>query len=327
MGSCRKSARVRELEARVKTLEKALEGFTSVPPPPVPAVTTESGTSYDPPPSDESTQMIQDIMEKMALSEPPATTDLIARFFETGWTSVPCNVMIDVPPCPSAPVDASQREPRLLKHPSLFDLMTVLNQYRTSEPEVPHEPIAEDVEEEEKPTPCDTKDEIETKDKKEVAKPNFIRNIKSKKVNDLSTIDEDMVKRPPMVFDSAVVKKTPTRLGKLINGVFGREAKDARTTGKVDEDLLYHLRLYSAFQPRTMAMANSLKMRALRFIDDHNSTNLTSFAQYELIIASVTEAMIPGKMELTFRKRMEEEATSLDSINSYFRSGRLSKEA
>nr|QQP18779.1 hypothetical protein 1 [Soybean thrips tombus-like virus 2] len=175
------------------------------------------------------------------------------------------------------------------------------------------------------PEPLPKKTPVETKDDKPVVDkfPNYIGNVKSVKFNEHSTVDKETIERPPFVTELVPTFKTPGKLRKFINVTFGLPPKEARTSYKVDEDLLHRLRLYAAFQPRTMSLANSLKMRAIRYFDDHNATNLTSAMQYRLIMNSVTEACKHTQEEVDFRKTMKEEAHVMKDLDAYFRQAHL----
>lgn len=148
---------------------------------------------------------------------------------------------------------------------------------------------------------------------------NKILNAKSIKQNCFSTIPEEINTKPPMVFDKAVVTKKPGLVGRFSDLILGPKMRLARTHGRVDEDLLARLRTYSAFMPRTMSLAQSLKMRAIRFLDEYNCTNLTTTAQMELIVCTVAEAMCISEVEKTFVKRMNETQKERERYNSYFR--------
>lgn len=161
-----------------------------------------------------------------------------------------------------------------------------------------------------------------TKNKQEMV------NIKTIKNNSEARKGTDLEKKPDFAFDNHAVrvykppffsKRCMQRYYRPVH-LFNREAV---TNGRVDTDLVYNLKLYSAFQPRTISLANSLKMRAIRWMNDFNMSDVISSQEmYEIVINSVVEAMQIDVNEKRIKKR-DEQDNQFKSWNEYFRSGPL----
>lgn len=62
---------------------------------------------------------------------------------------------------------------------------------------------------------------------------------------------------------------------------------------KTDQDLVWHLRLEAAFQPRTSSLLLSLKNKAIRWFQRYDSSKYTMQERYEMIMRAVVQAMLP----------------------------------
>lgn len=160
---------------------------------------------------------------------------------------------------------------------------------------------------------------------------NEMANFRSIKRDQDTERSADHMKKPPMVFDAEkwrrpVAPRTASLTSpRVLTRLWQTRHRDAVTADRVDSDLLYHLRLYSAFQPRTLTLVNSLKMRAIRWMGDFNCVGLDSQEIYTIITNTVIEAFTIHEEERKLKTRIAEE-TDFYSHNKYFRSGPLVKD-
>lgn len=149
-------------------------------------------------------------------------------------------------------------------------------------------------------------------------------NFKTPKIDHLTRRTEEHQKKAPFVFSDQPTQPRPAPLlsAKVYTRLYKPFTCPAVNDGRVDKDLLYHLRLYSAFQPRTLTLANSLKMRAIRWMGDYNCRGLGSDDIYHIVVNTVIEAFTIDEHEMRIKARVAQD-TMFKENNAYFRSGPL----
>jgi hypothetical protein len=79
---------------------------------------------------------------------------------------------------------------------------------------------------------------------------------------------------------------------------------------RVDDELYWELQLKAAFQARTQAMFDTLRIAALRYLDQFDCTELTAKDRYELVVNAVTAAMDNTPEEIRARQLLKEPAAT-----------------
>lgn len=72
----------------------------------------------------------------------------------------------------------------------------------------------------------------------------------------------------------------------------GQRTTDPVVLPASDQDLIYHLKLHAFCQPRSLALVNSLKQKAIKFLFDFDMKFLTMESYYRTITQSVMAALI-----------------------------------
>lgn len=155
---------------------------------------------------------------------------------------------------------------------------------------------------------------------------NYAKNCYSAKIDDLTVLDPENVVKPPFTFTALNTMRPKTFTDKFIEFVTRRPGgRQAINAGRCDLDLVYRLKMYAALQPRTMCLANSLKMRAIRMIDEYNLKDLDSAFIYDLVMYSVAEAMVIDQAELDLRKRIKQDARVQVEMQPFLTNGQVTE--
>lgn len=153
---------------------------------------------------------------------------------------------------------------------------------------------------------------------------NFSINSKSNKVDEYTSVADENAKKPLFKVQPMGTVKPRNFSQRFLEFITGRpQHRRAVTHGMCDLDLTYRLKLHSALQPRTMTLANSLKMRAIRMVEEYNMKDIDTSTIYDLVMFSVAEAMVIDPSEECLRTRMQQDAERQRDMQPFLMNGQV----
>ncbi|UHK03020.1 MAG: hypothetical protein GuTV1_gp1 [Guiyang tombus-like virus 1] len=92
-----------------------------------------------------------------------------------------------------------------------------------------------------------------------------------------------------------------------------------------DADLTNFLRLHCFCQPRTMPLVHSLKLKAIQFMSDFDTTGITMGELYRIISSSIAAALIPSKDEEMLLETVKSCSNLMEDMQPFFSDGQYRK--
>lgn len=104
--------------------------------------------------------------------------------------------------------------------------------------------------------------------------------------------------------------------------LFRCKVPQSKCSGMSDSDMTYYLKMSAALQPRTTALATTLRNKAIRFMTEFDCGATSLEEAYRMIMASVAEALAIDPMEELVAKTMADDKKQLDVMQPFFQRGR-----
>ncbi|WAK79898.1 MAG: RNA polymerase [Tombusviridae sp.] len=138
------------------------------------------------------------------------------------------------------------------------------------------------------------------------SKPRYPYKSKAKN-SKMGEIPAEISNKPMFVQDPYAVDRPAHNLWLKFRRMIGCLKAKTVTSYASDVDLVYYLKLHAALHPRTPALYQSLKMKAIRFMADFSMELTTMRDYYRVIMSSVAEAMAIDQVENDVLDRLEED--------------------
>lgn len=135
---------------------------------------------------------------------------------------------------------------------------------------------------------------------------NNAQNAYTNKANVMTVKSAELISKPPFV-----LAELQTTCEKVTPGYFffskpNVSQEPAITNGGCDVDLVYRLKMFAAFQTRSMQLATTLKQRCIKILDEYDMTKFSEDEKYSLVMHAVAEAMVVDPLELMMFERLKE---------------------
>lgn len=106
---------------------------------------------------------------------------------------------------------------------------------------------------------------------------------------------------------------------------FFTKQKVPRYASLGDADLTNFLRLHCYCQPRTMPLVHSLKLKAIQFMSDFDTTGMSMGELYRIISSSIAAAIIPSKDEEMLLETIKSASNLMENMQPFFTEGQYQK--